>query len=130
MGQVNIGWWYKCPPDLVIGKGQHWLLKTSYQTLSLGTGLFGLVESCGTAASPGSAKEADWVPVLGTGKNLLHTVCWFVCLQVKAVKIYLAGGLNTEDYLLVWDSFVADHGQPLVAHGDKGTNLTSAAGIR
>ena len=39
----------------------------------------------------------------------------FVCLQVKAVKIYLAGGLNTEDFLLVWDSFVADFGQPMVA---------------
>ena len=50
-----------------------------------------------------------------------------VCLQVKAVKIYLVGGLNTEDFLLAWDSFVADHGQPLVAYGDRGTNLTSAA---
>ena len=38
-----------------------------------------------------------------------------VCLQVKAVKIYLVGGLHTEDFLLAWDSFVADHGQPLVA---------------
>ena len=51
----------------------------------------------------------------------------FVCLQVKAVKIYLAGGLNTEDYLLVWDSFVADYGQPMVAYSDRGTNLVSAA---
>ena len=38
----------------------------------------------------------------------------FVCLQVKAVKIYLVGGLHTEDFLLAWDSFVADHGQPAV----------------
>ena len=51
----------------------------------------------------------------------------FVCLQVKAVKIYMAGGLNTEDFLLVWDSFVADFGQPLVAYSDRGTNLISAA---
>ena len=51
----------------------------------------------------------------------------FVCLQVKAVKIYLAGGLNTEDFLLVWDSFVADYGQPMVAYSDRGTNLVSAA---
>jgi hypothetical protein len=49
----------------------------------------------------------------------------FICLQVKAVKIYMAGGLNTEDFLLVWDSFVADFGQPLVAYSD--TNLVSAA---
>ena len=51
----------------------------------------------------------------------------FVCLQVKAVKIYLAGGLNTEDFLLVWDSFVADYGQPMVAYSDRGTNFVSAA---
>ena len=51
----------------------------------------------------------------------------FVCLQVKAVKIYLIGGLHTEDFLLCWDSFVADHGQPLVAYSDRGSNLTSAA---
>ena len=39
-----------------------------------------------------------------------------VYLQTKAVKIYMAGGLNTEDFLLAWDSFVADHGQPLMSH--------------
>ena len=50
-----------------------------------------------------------------------------VCLQTKAVKIYIAGGLSTEDFLLAWDSFVADHGQPLIAYSDRGTNLTSAA---
>ena len=51
----------------------------------------------------------------------------FVCLQVKAVKIYLVGGLHTEDFLLAWDSFAADHGQPAVAYSDRGTNLTAAA---
>ena len=51
----------------------------------------------------------------------------FVCLQVKAVKIYLVGGLHTEDFLLARDSFVADHGQPAVAYSDRGTNLTGAA---
>ena len=50
-----------------------------------------------------------------------------VCLQTKAVKIFLAGGLGTEDFLLVWDGFVADHGQPQIAYGDRGTNLVSAA---
>ena len=51
----------------------------------------------------------------------------FVCLQVKAVKIYLVGGLHTEDFLLAWDSFVADHGQPQIAYSDRGSNLTAAA---
>ena len=52
-----------------------------------------------------------------------------VCLQTKAVKIYMVGGLSTDDFLLAWDSFVADlgGGQPLVAYIDRGTNLTSAA---
>ena len=50
-----------------------------------------------------------------------------VCLQVKAVKIYLAGGLSTEDFLLAWDSFVADHGRPHIAHSDRGSNLVAAA---
>ena len=50
-----------------------------------------------------------------------------VCLQTKAVKIYVAGGLSTSDFLLVWDSFIADHGQPAIAYSDRGTNLTSAA---
>ena len=48
-----------------------------------------------------------------------------VCLQTKAVKIYMAGGLSTDDFMLAWHSFVAD--QPLVAYSDRGTNLTSAA---
>ena len=50
-----------------------------------------------------------------------------MCLQTKAVKIYLAGGLSTADFLLVWNSFVADHGQPAIAYSDRGTNLTYAA---
>ena len=50
-----------------------------------------------------------------------------VCLQVKAVKIYLVRGLSTEDFLLAWDMFVADHGQPIMAHSDQGSNLVAAA---
>ena len=65
-----------------------------------------------------------------TRRNLGTVKVWAVlilCLQVKAVKIYLVGGLHTEDFLLAWDSFVADHGQPLIAYSDRGTNLVSAA---
>ena len=50
-----------------------------------------------------------------------------VCLQTKAVKIYLVGGLGTEDFLLAWDCFESDHGQPMVAHSDRGSNLVSAS---
>ena len=60
----------------------------------------------------------------GTMKVLAVLV---VCLQTKAVKIYVAGGLSTEDFLLAWDGFVSDHGQPMVAYSDRGTNLVAAA---
>ena len=50
-----------------------------------------------------------------------------VCLQTKAVKIYLVGGLGTEDFLLAWDCFESDHGQPMVAHSDRGSNLMAAS---
>ena len=48
-------------------------------------------------------------------------------MQVKAVKIFLVGGLNTEDFLLAWDRFVADQGQPIEVYSDRGTNLIAAA---
>ena len=46
---------------------------------------------------------------------------------------FIPGVYNAEDrptrlsFLLVWDSFVADFGQPIIAYSDKGTNLVSAA---
>ena len=61
-----------------------------------------------------------------TGRMKVWAVL-IVCLQTKAVKIYIAGGLSTSDFLLVWDEFVADHGQPAIAYSDRGTNLVSAA---
>ena len=61
-----------------------------------------------------------------TGK-IKYWAALFLCLQTKALKIYIIGGLRTEDFLLCWDSFTADHGQPLVAHSDRGTNFIAAA---
>ena len=51
----------------------------------------------------------------------------FVCLNTKALKMYLAGGYGTNDFLLAWDAFTADHGEPLTCHSDRGTQLVSAA---
>ena len=39
----------------------------------------------------------------------------------------MAGDLNSKDFLLLWDSFVADPGQPMAVYIDKGTNLVSAS---
>ena len=54
-------------------------------------------------------------------------VVLLVCLNTKALKLYVGGGYSTEDFLLVWASFVADHGQPLTCHSDRGSQLVSAA---
>ena len=54
-------------------------------------------------------------------------VVLFVCLNTKALKLYVAGGYSTGDFLLAWDSFVADYGEPISCHSDRGTQLTSAA---
>ena len=51
----------------------------------------------------------------------------FVSLQVKAVKIFLANGLSNENFLLIWNSFIVDFGQSLVAYIDRSSNLGAAA---
>ena len=43
------------------------------------------------------------------------------------VLTHLAGGYWTNDFLLAWDAFTADHGEPLTCHSDRGTQLVSAA---
>ena len=68
-------------------------------------------------------------PAKTTRRNSGTKKTWaalFVCLQTKAVKIYLVGGLATEDFLLAWYSFTADHSQPSVCYSDRGTNLIAA----
>ena len=47
-------------------------------------------------------------------------VILFVCLSTKALKVYVAGGYATEDFLLAWDAFAADNGDPLTCHSDRG----------
>ena len=54
-------------------------------------------------------------------------VILFVCLNTKTLKLYLAGGYSTQDFLLAWDAFVADQGEPLTCHSDRGSQLVSAA---
>ena len=61
-----------------------------------------------------------------TGKMKVWVVL-FVCLSTKALKLYVAGGYSTEDFMLAWNSFVADHGEPLTCHSDRGSQLVCAA---
>lgn len=52
----------------------------------------------------------------------------FLCLNTRAIKIYLAPGYATSDFLLAWKEFTADCGVPRRVHSDRGTQLISAAG--
>ena len=52
----------------------------------------------------------------------------FLCLNTRAIKIYMAPGYSTTDFLLAWKEFTADYGVPRRVHSDRGTQLISAAG--
>ena len=51
-----------------------------------------------------------------------------MCLNTRALRIYLAPGYSTDDFLLAWAEFVSDSGVPRWVHSDRGTQLVSAAG--
>ena len=53
----------------------------------------------------------------------------FLCLNTRAIKIYLAPGYGTADFLLAWWEVIADCGVPRRVHSDRGSQLVSAAGV-
>ena len=50
----------------------------------------------------------------------------FVCLNTKAVTMYLAPGYSTDDFMLAYNSHTSDHGLPNKVHSDKGSQLVAA----
>lgn len=50
-----------------------------------------------------------------------------VCLNTKAVKLYVSCGYATRDFLLSWEQHVSDCGNPKFVHSDRGSQLVSAA---
>ena len=50
-----------------------------------------------------------------------------LCLNTKAVKLYMAAGYSTADFLLSFEQFASDHGWPSTVHSDRGSNLVCAA---
>ena len=50
-----------------------------------------------------------------------------LCLNTKAVKLYVAAGYSTADFLMSFEQFTSDHGQPSTVHSDRGSNLVCAA---
>ena len=50
----------------------------------------------------------------------------FVCLNTKAVTMYLAPGYATADFMIAYNSHISDHGIPTYVHSDKGSQLVAA----
>ena len=50
-----------------------------------------------------------------------------VCLNTRALKIYLAPGYSTKDFLLAWSNLESECGIPRRVHSDRGSQLVSAA---
>ena len=72
-------------------------------------------------------KEGNLRATRGNTGTIKIWVILFVCLSTKALKLYVAGGYATEDFLLAWDAFAADHGDPLTCHSDRGSQIVAAA---
>ena len=73
-------------------------------------------------------REKTSVVTRNSGTVKVYAVL-YVCLNTKALKVLLARGYSTQDFLLTFDEFVADHGQPRTAHCDRGSNLVSAGNV-
>ena len=54
-------------------------------------------------------------------------VLLIMCLNTRALKLYLTAGYSTEDFLVAWSEFQADCGIPRRVHSDRGSQLVSAA---
>ena len=50
----------------------------------------------------------------------------FVCLNTKAVTMYLAPGYSTKDFFIAYNSHISDHGIPALVHSDRGSQLVAA----
>ena len=63
----------------------------------------------------------------GTGVMKVWAVL-VVCLNTRAVRIFLAPGYSTEDFMIAWRNVESDCGIPRKVHSDRGSQLVSAAG--
>ena len=52
-----------------------------------------------------------------------------MCLNTRALKVYLVAGYSTEDFLLAWNEFESECGLPRLVHSDRGSQLVSASDV-
>ena len=50
----------------------------------------------------------------------------FLCLNTKSIKMHLAPGYSTNDFMIAYNSHTSDHGLPSTVHSDKGSQLVAA----
>ena len=75
-------------------------------------------------------RESGGIATRGNPGTMKVYAVIFLCLTTHAVHIALARGYSTEDFLLAWDGFVADRGQPATVHTDQGSQLVFTTGGR
>ena len=68
------------------------------------------------------------VKKMGASKSTRGNVgtfkCWglvILCLNIKAVKLYVVSGYSTAEFLLSYKQFTSDHGYPAYIHSDRGS---------
>ena len=79
----------------------------------------------------GPYKVSSMVKKRGTRSGQGTLKVWAVlvlCLNTRALKIYLAPGYSTGDFILAWAEFESDCGIPRRVHSDRGSQIVSAAG--
>jgi hypothetical protein len=72
----------------------------------------------------------EMVVTKATKNTNIYRKMWiavYVCLQTKAVKLYLLPRYSAEEFLLDWEQHIHDCGNPSNVHSDAGSNLVSAA---
>ena len=78
----------------------------------------------------GPYKVSSMVKKRGTRSGQGTLKVWAVlvmCLNTRALKIYLAPGYSTADFLLAWKEFELECGIPRRVHSDRGSQVVSAA---
>ena len=51
----------------------------------------------------------------------------YLCLNTHTIHIAIIRGYSTEDFLLAWDGYIADRGEPGTVHTDRGSQIVSTA---